>query len=272
MRRNNRIQDSGFRGQGRKRAFTSLYPASRILFPLLLLTFAGCADTLNKLEGVGKAPPHDAVKDPTREPGYEPISWPLPEQKAPSQQYANSLWQPGSRSFFRDQRASRAGDILKVTIKINDKILSDNESEGKRQTTDTASFPELGGVQKKVAHLFSGSGQPGAFIDTAGLHDTKSTGKITRQDQIQTQVAAMVTQVLPNGNFVIEGKEEILMNYEMREISIKGVVRPSDITPDNTVDSSQVAQARITYGGHGQLMDMQQPRWGDQVLDIVSPF
>jgi len=242
-----------------------------ILF-LSVLLLSACASTVSKLQNVGKQPPYTPVADPVRKPDYEPLSVPLPETPKPSQQYVNSLWQPGARAFFRDQRAARVGDILKVNVRINDQILTDNESEGKRQTTDNAAFPALGGVQKKVAHLFSGSGKPTDFLDTTSSHDSKSTGKITRQDQIQTEVSALVTQVLPNGNFVIEGSQEILMNYEIRQVGIRGVVRPQDISSDNMVDSTQVADARITYSGRGQLMDMQQPRWGSQVADILSPF
>lgn len=232
---------------------------------------SACASTVDKLQNVGKQPPETPLADPTRKADYEPLSWPMPEgvQQAHT---TNSLWQPGARAFFRDQRAARVGDILHIVVNINDQILTDNESQGSRQTTDSASFPALGGVQAKVAHLFSSAGQASNYLDTTSARDNKSTGKITRQDQIQTEVSAMIKQVLPNGNFVIEGSQEILMNYEIRMVGIKGVVRPQDLGPDDKIDSSLVADARITYSGRGQMMDMQQARWGSQVVDILSPF
>lgn len=239
---------------------------------MAVFCLSGCADTVAKLQQVGKQPPETPVANPVRKPDYEPLSWPLPEMPQPKAQYVNSLWQPGARAFFRDQRAARVGDILKVTVKINDQILTDNESEGKRQSADSLAAPHVFGMEKKIFHTPSRDGVGATALSISGNRDTKSTGKITRQDQIQTEVSALVTQVLPNGNFVIEGSQEILMNYEIREVGIKGVVRPQDISSDNTVDSTQVAQARITYSGRGQLMDMQQPRWGSQVVDILSPF
>jgi flagellar L-ring protein precursor FlgH len=107
-------------------------------------------------------------------------------------------------------------------------------------------------------------------VTGADTHDGNVTAK--RKETVQTQVAAMVSQVLPNGNFVISGKQEFLMNYDIREVSIKGVVRPQDIDSTNTIDSTQVAEARITYGGRGQNMDVQQSRWGSQALEAISPF
>lgn len=239
---------------------------------LLATALTGCASTLEKIEKVGKPPAHAAVADPVRKPDYQPISWPMPESTPPAQQYAGSLWQPGARAFFRDQRAARVGDILRVNIKIKDKAEAKNETERKRDSTDTGSASSVFGLQKRLFGILPGKADPTNLLDTASSANSKGTGNVKREEKIETQVAAIVTQVLPNGNFVIDGKQEILVNFDIREIAIQGVIRPQDIRSDNTIESSQIAEARITYGGRGQLMDMQQPRWGTQVVDALAPF
>lgn len=248
-------------------------------FTLTFLLLAGsslsaCDRTLTKLENVGEPPKMAAVVNPQTKPDYQPLTWPMPESQPPGKQYANTLWQPGSRAFFRDQRASRVGDIVKVNIQINDQAVVNNETEGKRQATDKATMTQVFGLQQKLLNFLPNGkqGDPSSIIDTSGNMGNKGTGTIRRKDQIQTQVAALVTQVLPNGNLVIEGKQEIRVNFEVREVGIKGVVRPQDILADNTIDSTQIAEARIIYGGRGQMTEMQQPRWGEQVLEELSPF
>ena len=241
----------------------------------LLLTamlLSGCATTLEKLEAVGKAPPLSTVENPTREPNYEPLSWPMPEAKAPGKQYANSLRQPGARTFYRDQRAARVGDILRVNVNIQDKAEVKNETERKRDTTDTGNATSFLGVQNKLFGYLPGKAIPSDLLDAASKTNTKGTGNMKREEKITTQVAALVTQILPNGNLVIEGKQEMRVNYDIREISVRGVVRPEDIRADNSVDSTQIAEARIVYGGRGQIMDVQQPRWGSQAADVLLPF
>ncbi len=246
------------------RLFLSIVLASTML--------AGCASTMDKLEQVGKPPPLSAVSNPTTEPEYQPLSWPMPEAQPAPRQYANSLWQPGARAFFRDQRAARVGDILRVNIKIKDKAELDNETDRSRTGADSISAPTVFGVQNKLFKFLPGTADPSnlATVNTAGSH--KGTGAIKREETIETQVAALITQVLPNGNLAIDGSQEIRINNEIREVAVRGVVRPQDISSNNTIESSQIAQARIVYGGRGQISDVQQPRWGSQVIEAVSPF
>jgi flagellar L-ring protein precursor FlgH len=82
----------------------------------------------------------------------------------------------------------------------------------------------------------------------------------------------VVTQVLPNGNLVVAARQEIVVNSELRELKVTGVVRPQDIASDNTVLHDRMAEARIQYGGRGQMTDLQSPRWGQQLMDILLPF
>jgi flagellar L-ring protein precursor FlgH len=241
----------------------------------LLVAFAlltGCADTIEKVKNAGKPPEMTDVIDPTAKLDYEPMSWPLPDAQPPGPVYSNSLWQPGSRAFFRDQRAARVGDILRVNVQIQDKAELDNETERKRDATETLDASPVFGLEDKLFKALPGKANPAALLGTNSSTNTKGTGGIKRQEKIETQVAALVTQVLPNGNLVIEGSQEIRVNYEIREVSVKGVVRPQDINVDNTVNSTQIAQARIVYGGRGQLFDVQQPRYGQQVIEALSPF
>jgi flagellar L-ring protein precursor FlgH len=113
---------------------------------------------------------------------------------------------------------------------------------------------------------------PGKVISTESTASTEGKGSVNRKEDLRTNVAAVVTQVLPNGNLVIEGRQEIRVNYELRELVVGGIVRPEDIESDNTLESSKIAQARIAYGGRGQIMDVQQARYGQQVLDIILPW
>jgi flagellar L-ring protein precursor FlgH len=162
-----------------------------------------------------------------------------------------------------------------VNVSIADSAKFDNTTNMGRTTSDTSSVNALGGLETKIGKLipFAGvSTDPINLLDTSGNTQSNSTGKIDRKETISTQVAALVTQVLPNGNLVIEGTQEILVNYEVREVSIRGVIRPQDITSDNSVDSAQIAQARIVYSGRGRVSDIEQPRWGQQAVEILSPF
>jgi flagellar L-ring protein precursor FlgH len=113
---------------------------------------------------------------------------------------------------------------------------------------------------------------PGRLLTADATSSSDGKGSIQRQESLTTNIAAIVTQLLPNGNLVVEGKQEIRVNFEMRELIVAGIVRPEDIQSDNTIDSSKIAEARIAYGGHGQITDVQQQRYGEQVMDVLLPF
>jgi flagellar L-ring protein precursor FlgH len=236
-----------------------------------LLCLTGCEGIFNKLEAIGKPPALAKVKDPTSDPDYKAVTWPLPEAPLPPKPQANSLWQPGSRTFFRDGRASRVGDILRVKINITDQAEFDNNTSSTRTSAENIAAPEAFGLEKKF-QLLPGKPDPSKLANMTGSNNYQGNVTAKRKETVQTQVAAMITQVLPNGNYVINGKQEFLMNYDIREVSIKGVVRPQDIDSSNTIDSTQIAEARITYGGRGQNMDAQQRRWGSQIIEDLSPF
>ena len=182
---------------------------------------------------------------------------------------ANSLWRNGSRSFFKDQRAHQIGDLLTVTVNITDQANFANETQRSRTATEDSGITAFLG-----SNLLTGktTALPGRLLSADSTSATDGKGSIQRQETLQTNVAAVVTQLLPNGNLVVEGRQEIRVNYEKRELIVAGIVRPEDIQSDNTIDSSKIAQARIAYGGHGEISDLQQPRYGSQVMDVLLPF
>ncbi len=243
-----------------------------ILLSLVLLSVTGCDVTRDRLANVGKAPAFTDVQSPNERPSYKPIKWPDEEEPQGVRQ-ANSLWQPGSRTFFRDPRARRIGDILRVMVSIDEKAEVDNATNRVRASNDRLGVPNMFGLESLAASkLLPDAADPASLLSATGNSSHNGTGSMRRKEKIETEVAAMVTQILPNGNLVISGSQEIRVNFEIREISVDGIVRPQDISADNTLNHSQIAEARITYGGRGQLTDVQQPRIGSQIVDVLSPF
>ena len=245
------------------------FPA-HYLAPLLAATMlAGCS-AATRLSQIGEMPPLTTIQDPHRQPGFQPVSLPMPAPIV-GERRPNSLWQAGSRAFFKDQRASQVGDILTVNIQFDEKAQFDNETQRQRTSAENETTTQLLGLNKSLPRIFAGV-DPTNPINVAGQsnHDGKAT--MNREEQVNLQVAAMVTQVLPNGNLVVRGHQELRVNYEVRELQLIGVIRQQDISSTNTVDYSKLAEARISYGGRGQLTDIQQPRYGQQLLDILEPF
>ncbi len=235
---------------------------------LTIVSVAGGCSSIDRLSQIGEQPKLSSIDNPTTQPGYKPVQMPMPKPEAVSYN-ANSLWRNGSRSFFKDQRAHQIGDLLTVTVNITDQANFANETQRSRTVTEDSGITAFLG-----SNLLAGktTALPGRLLTADATSNSDGKGSIVRQETLQTNIAAVVTQLLPNGNLVVEGKQEIRVNFEKRELIVAGIVRPEDIQSDNTIDSSKIAQARIAYGGHGQLTDIQQPRYGQQVMDVLLPF
>ena len=231
---------------------------------------AACS-VADKLADVGHAPSLSAIENPTAAPGYRPVSMPMPEPEPPVYN-SNALWRTGARAFFRDQRAARVGDILTVRVSISDSAKISNATARSRTANDSVSVNGAAGLETLINKLMPADAEASALVDTTTSGSASGSGSVDRSESIVTNVAAVVTQVLPNGNMVIEGRQEVRVNFEKRELIVAGIVRPEDIGSDNMIDSEKIAEARIAYGGKGQITDMQQPRYGCQVLDILLPF
>jgi flagellar L-ring protein precursor FlgH len=231
----------------------------------------GACNMASRLANVGSEPELSRIENPTLQRDYQPVSLPMP---APEQvtRHANSLWRPGARQFFKDQRARKVGDILTVNVAINEKAELSNSTERSRTASEAAKLPKFLGYEASLGRILPQAVDPTSLVDLGSDSGSKGSGKVQRDETVNAKVAAIVTQVLPNGNLVIQGRQEVRVNYEMRHLLVSGVVRPEDITATNTVNHTQIAEARIAYGGRGVISDVQQPRYGQQLFDIIFPF
>jgi flagellar L-ring protein precursor FlgH len=245
---------------------------SRYQVPLavtLVSVLLGSCSALDRLKNIGEQPSLSAIENPTAQPGYKPVQMPMPAPQ-PAVYNPNSLWRNGSRAFFKDQRAMQVGDIMTVKVKITDNAKFENGTARSRSSKEDSGVTDF--IGSKLLTGQAAQIMPGKLLTADSTSSTDNKGSVNRQEALLTNVAAVVTQVLPNGNLVVEGKQEVRVNFEIRELIVAGIVRPEDIESDNTIDSTKIAQARIAYGGRGQLTDVQQPRYGQQVMDVLLPF
>jgi flagellar L-ring protein FlgH len=242
-------------------------PISALGVVALAALLGNCA-AIDRVLSIGEQPKLSAINNPTAQPGYKPVQMPMPTPQ-PAAYSPNSLWRNGSRAFFKDQRAHEIGDILTVTVNINDTATFANESQRSRTNKEDSGITNFFGVKNLP---LTNQPLPARILTADGATTFDGKGSINRAETLTTNVAAVVTQVLPNGNLVVEGKQEIRVNFEMRQLIVGGIVRPEDIQSDNTIDSTKIAEARIAYGGKGQVTDVQQPPYGQQFFDIVLPF
>ncbi|MEX0760226.1 MAG: flagellar basal body L-ring protein FlgH [Tistlia sp.] len=234
------------------------------------LALSGC-NTLTRLSEVGSEPSLSTIENPAVIAGVQPVAMPMPVPDTLHQE-PNSLWRAGSRAFFKDQRASDVGDILTVVILIDDSASLSNSTNRSRSASEGAGLPSILGFETKFSSILPEAVNPANLIEASSDSVTDGTGSIGRSERIDIRVAAMVTQVLPNGNLVVAGRQETRVNYELRQLQIAGIIRPEDLTSTNTINWDQIAEARISYGGRGTVSDVQQPRYGQQIYDILWPF
>lgn len=237
---------------------------------VLATALSGCG-ALERLSRVGGDVQVAPVENPTHRKGYRPVSMPMPTPKVVVR-HSNSLWRPGSRAFFKDLRASEIGDVITVVIDIADEATLNNKSTQKRDDKSTSALTNVFGFEGKLNKVLPGAVNPGSLLNTSGSRDISGEGNITRKETIKLKVAAVITQVLPNGNLVIHGRQETSINFEVRELQVAGVIRPEDVDNDNTISYDKIAEARVAYGGRGTVSDLQRPRWGSEIVDVLLPF
>jgi flagellar L-ring protein precursor FlgH len=237
-----------------------------------LMTLTACGNLTQRLTEIGTPPSMAGIENPYSQPNYKPVSLPMPPQEALNTQ-ANSLWQASRQTFFKDQRANKVGDILTVLIAIKDTANLKNKTERTRDSDEKQGMPNfLGIAESQLTKVLPEALDPASLVDMNSSSTSTGDGKIERGETISLKLAAMVVQVLPNGNFILRGRQQVVVNHELRDLQLQGVIRPEDILNNNSISYEKIAEARISYGGRGSVSDLQQPRYGQQIFDAVFPF
>lgn len=234
---------------------------------LTVLSVSACG----RIDHLGKPP---SLTPNTESPEHVAMLWPgLPLHTQPQRVVdQSSLWSGGQHSLLGDQRAMKKGDILTVVIEIDEKAEISNDTKRSRSGSENLEIPGLLGLpQRALEKLPTGATLDEAVsIDSAS--DSQGKGSVKRKEKLTLRVAATVIDVLPNGVLSISGTQELRVNFELRELLVSGYVRPEDISRQNEITYDKIASARVSYGGRGQITDVQQPRYGQQLLDTILPF
>ena len=234
---------------------------------VVVLAVAGCG----KLEQVGRAPEFSGLEGTDQH--YAMYSTSLPEDvPTATAGDGSSLWTAGTDSLFGDRRASRRGDILTVVIEIDDSASISNSTGRSRTGQQKSGLPEFLGIPQRIDESLPEGASMAEAYETKSSSSFKGQGSVSRTEKLTLRIAATVVEELPNGVLRVEGQQEVRVNFEMRELIVTGYVRPADISRQNEITYDKIAGARIAYGGRGQITDVQQPTYGQQVADIVMPF
>jgi flagellar L-ring protein precursor FlgH len=235
-----------------------------------LLPLTSC-NTFQKLSEIGRPPTMTPSADPTLDPKWRPVTMPMPRAEAAPREPA-SLWRSGSRAFFKDQRAAQVGDIVTILVNTKDTADFENATATTRTGTESMGLPNLFGLEGMLPKILGKAVSASTLVNASSTNANNGSGSIKRNETVTLRLAGVVTQVLPNGNLVVAARQEMRVNSELREMEVSGVIRPQDIASDNTVPHDRMAEARISYGGRGQVTDIQTPRYGQQALDVLLPF
>ena len=238
----------------------------RIPFALaLLVPLAACGTVSEAVNGPSLTPmAYPAQLAPTQQMVMDPSA-----QRAAS---ANSLWRVGARAFFHDQRASKVGDILTVQVDIRDNARLSNETATNRESEIGGGISNLFGLESTIAKALPGPYDTSKLLNAGSSTSMAGSGSVNRSENLSMTIAAVVTSVLPNGNLVIQGRQEVRVNQELRELTVAGIVRPEDITATNTIRHSQIAEARVSYGGRGAVSRVQRVPVGQALVEQFTPF
>ena len=235
----------------------------KITTALLLGSPLAACSAVNRLENIGEAPKLARMDNPAGQQLVAEIPRPRPVTHD-----NNSLWQPGSQSFFHDPRATQIGDVITINVSVADTAKLQNTTSRSRTNSDDANLTNFFGLESALPKSID----PANVVKMGSDNSNVGAGSIARAESINMTLAALVAQVLPNGNLVIDGHQQVRVNNELRDMRVSGIVRREDITQDNTVNLDQIAEARVAYGGQGTVSDVQQPRYGSQLFDILMPW
>lgn len=240
---------------------------NRTLTPLLAIFLTACGD----LSQVGKAPGFSPLEGGNQH--HSLYSTPMPGRADPNAPTdASSLWTGQTTSLLGDRRAAQRGDILTVVVEIDDKAEISNSTDRSRNAQRSMGIPHMLGIPQRLDESLPEGASMGDAFETKSGSKFTGDGSVSRKEKLTLRIAATVVEELPNGVLRIEGQQEVRVNNELRELIVTGYVRPADISRQNEITYDKIAGARVSYGGRGQITEMQQPPYGQQIADIVLPF
>jgi flagellar L-ring protein precursor FlgH len=241
------------------------------MFRLLLIGLVCLSAACGRQDHLGKAPSFTPTRNSLEHAAMLDPGLPFATKKLPKAHSA-SLWNNHPQSLLGDRRAMRRGDILTVVVEIDDKAEISNSTSRSRSGSESLQIPQLFGIPQIVDRSLPDGASTANAVDIGSSSDSSGDGSVRRNEKLTLRIAATIVEVLPNGVLQIEGAQEVRVNFELRELIVSGFVRPEDISRQNEITYDKIAQARVSYGGRGQITDMQQPRIGQQVVDAALPF